>query len=94
MNKAKEWIDKASAMRKDPAYWMYRQKSLIHATMGDKKGAIAAAKTSLDLAKEAGNKDYISLNEKSLKVSLVTSSNVWYTIADPSRYQSEGDKKS
>lgn len=67
MNKAKEWIDKAIAMRKDPAFWMYRQKSLIHASMGDKKGAIAAAKTSLELAQKAGNKDYISLNEKSLK---------------------------
>ena len=29
--------------------------------------AIAAAKNSLDLAKKAGNKDYIALNEKSLK---------------------------
>lgn len=67
MKQAAEWIDKAISMRKDPAFWMYRQKSLIHASMGDKQGAIAAAKTSLDLAKKAGNKDYIALNEKSLK---------------------------
>jgi hypothetical protein len=46
---------------------MYRQKSLIHAKMGDKQGAIAAAKTSLELAEKAGNKDYIALNQKSLK---------------------------
>lgn len=67
MNKAQEWIDKAIAMSDNPAFWMYRQKSLIHAKMGNKKGAIAAAKTSLDLAKKAGNADYISLNQKSLK---------------------------
>jgi len=67
MNQAKEWIDKAIAMRDEPAFWMYRQKSLIHAKMGDKKGAIAAAKTSLDLAQKAGNADYIALNQKSLK---------------------------
>ena len=67
MKQAKEWIDKAIAMRKDPAFWMYRQKSLIHAKMGDKQGAIAAAKTSLELAEKAGDKDYIALNQKSLK---------------------------
>ncbi len=33
---------------------------------GDKKGAIDAAKTSLNLATEAGNADYIALNKKSL----------------------------
>lgn len=67
MNQAQQWIDKAIKMRKDPAFWMYRQKSLIHAKNGDKQGAIAAAKTSLELAQKAGNKDYVSLNEKSLK---------------------------
>ncbi|MDC7998186.1 DUF2911 domain-containing protein [Gilvibacter sediminis] len=67
MKQAQEWIDKAISMRKDPAFWMYRQKSLIHAKMGDKQGAIAAAKTSLELAEKAGNKDYIALNQKSLK---------------------------
>ncbi|WP_340065979.1 DUF2911 domain-containing protein [Ascidiimonas aurantiaca] len=66
LNKAKEWIDKA--VEKNPkAFWMFRQKSLIHAGLGDKKGAIAAAKTSLQLAKDAGNADYIKLNEDSLK---------------------------
>lgn len=67
MKQAQKWVDKAISMRKDPAFWMYRQKSLIHAKMGDKQGAVAAAKTSLDLARKAGNKDYVALNEKSLK---------------------------
>ena len=66
LNKAKEWIDMAIAKRPE-AFWMYRQKSLIHAELGDKKGAIAAAKTSLDLAKKANNPDYVKLNEDSLK---------------------------
>ncbi|WP_340199048.1 DUF2911 domain-containing protein [Ascidiimonas sp. W6] len=64
--KAKEWIDMAIAKRPE-AFWMYRQKSLIHAKMGDTKGAIAAAKSSLELAKKANNADYIKLNENSLK---------------------------
>ncbi|XLS30507.1 DUF2911 domain-containing protein [Flavobacteriaceae bacterium M23B6Z8] len=66
LDKAKEWIDMAIAKRPE-AFWMYRQKSLIHAKMGDKKGAIAAAKTSMELAKKANNADYVKLNEDSLK---------------------------
>ncbi len=67
INKAKTWIDKAVDMRQD-AFWYHRQKSLIYAKAGDKKGAIAAAKTSLNLAEKAGNADYVALNKKSLKV--------------------------
>ena len=68
INKAKMWIDKAIAMREQPAFWYYRQQSLIYAKAGDKKGAIAAAKMSLNLATKAGNEDYIALNKKSLSV--------------------------
>lgn len=63
---AKNWIDKAVSMRTD-AFWYFRQQSLIYAKAGDKKGAIKAAQTSLAMAKEAGNADYVALNEKSLK---------------------------
>lgn len=63
---AKTWIDKAVSMRTD-AFWYFRQQSLIYAKSGDKKGAIKAAQTSLAMAKEAGNADYVALNEKSLK---------------------------
>lgn len=66
ISKAKNWIDKAIAMSERPAYWYYRQKSLIYAKAGDKKGAIAAAEQSLTLAQEAGNMDYVALNKKSL----------------------------
>ena len=67
INQAKTWIDKSIEMNKQPAFWHLRQKALIYAKAGDKKGAIEAAKESMELAKKAGNKDYIALNEKSLK---------------------------
>ena len=67
IKKAKNWIDKAIEMRENPAFWYYRQQSLIYAKSGDENGAIKAAKKSLALAKEAGNEDYVALNTKSLK---------------------------
>jgi hypothetical protein len=67
INQAKTWIDKAITMAENPAFWQYRQQSLIYAKAGDKKGAIQAAQKSLELAKKAENDDYIALNEKSLK---------------------------
>ena len=66
INKAKTWIDKAIAMNENPAYWYYRQKALIYAKSGDKKGAIAAAERSMELAQAAGNQDYVAMNKKSL----------------------------
>lgn len=66
LNKAKEWIDKAVAMN-GKAFWMMRRQSLIYAKMGDKKGAIKAAKNSLAVAKEAKNADYVKMNQDSLK---------------------------
>ena len=64
--KAKEWIDKAVASN-DKAFWMMRQQSLIYAELGDKDGAIEAAKKSLAVAEEAGNADYVKMNKDSLK---------------------------
>ncbi|MGD1947697.1 MAG: DUF2911 domain-containing protein, partial [Croceivirga sp.] len=68
MNKAKEWIDKAVAMDTEgKQYWVHRKQSLINAKLGDSKAAIASAKKSLVAAKEAGNQDYVKMNEDSLK---------------------------
>ena len=64
---AKKHIDKALEMNKEPRFWMYRKKSLIYSKSGDKKGAIKAAKTSLELSTKAGNADYIKMNKDSLK---------------------------
>jgi len=65
--KAKEWIDKALAGNDAPPFWQLRQKSLIYAKAGDKKGAIDAAKKSLAAAEKAGNEDYVKMNKDSLK---------------------------
>lgn len=66
LNQAKKWIAKAIEMDPDK-FWMYRQQSLILAKLNEKDIAIAAAKTSLKLAQEAGNMDYVRLNTKSIK---------------------------
>ncbi len=66
LEQAKEWIDKAVAMN-DKAFWMMRQQSLIYAKLGDKEGAIKAAKRSLEVAEAAGNADYVKMNKDSLK---------------------------
>ncbi|MCM4168309.1 hypothetical protein KCTC52924_03875 [Arenibacter antarcticus] len=67
INKAKEWMDKAMAMTKEPAFWQLRQQSLIYAKAGDKKQAIATAKKSLAASEAAGNADYVKMNKDSLK---------------------------
>lgn len=68
INKAVKWINKTIEMnKKDPKFWQYRQQSLILEKAGDKKGAIAAAKMSLDLATKAGNADYVKMNKDFLK---------------------------
>ncbi len=67
INKAKEWMEKAMAMTEKPAFWQLRQQSLIQAKAGDKKGAIATAKKSMEGAKAAGNDDYVKMNMDSLK---------------------------
>lgn len=66
INKAKTWIDQAVSMN-EGAYWYKRQQSLIYAKAGDTKGAIKAAKKSMEQAQAAGNMDYVALNKKSLK---------------------------
>jgi hypothetical protein len=66
LQQAHEWISEAVEGRPE-AYWMHRKKSLIEAKMGNKSAAIASAKTSLTLAEEAKNMDYVKLNTDSLK---------------------------
>ncbi len=66
LNKALEWVSKATEMNPD-AFWMFREKSLIQAKMGDKKGAIASAKQSLAGAEKSKNDDYIKMNKESIE---------------------------
>lgn len=65
LNQALTWIDKAVKMRKG-AFWMMREKSLILAAMGKKKEAIEAATMSMNVAKEAGNDNYVNMNKASI----------------------------
>ena len=63
---AKKWIGKAIEM--DPGkYWMFRQQALILADLKEKKAAIKAAQSSLELAEKAGNQDYVRLNTKAIE---------------------------
>ena len=65
LNKALEWFDKAIAQ--DPSagsFFVVYQKARCLAKMGRKQDAIATAKKGIDLAKQAGNADYVALNEK------------------------------
>jgi hypothetical protein len=58
---AKTWIDAALAQRE--AHYMVYLKAKILAKMGDKEGAIAAAKHSIELAKAAKDTGYVKMNE-------------------------------
>ena len=45
------------------AYWMIVYKAKIQKAMGDLKGAMETSKTSMALAKEDGNEDYVKINK-------------------------------
>lgn len=67
LQKAYEWIQKAVEMGDPSAFWVMRRKSLIEADLGKKEEAIKSAKASLAAAEKAGNKDYVKLNQDSIK---------------------------
>ncbi|MES2748598.1 MAG: DUF2911 domain-containing protein [Bacteroidota bacterium] len=70
LNKALEYVNKAVSMTKpgaDTPFWYLRQKSLIQAKLGDKSGAIATAKLSLEGAEKAKNDDYVKMNNDSIR---------------------------
>lgn len=66
LEKAYEWINEALATQDKKPYWWLRRKSLIEAELGKKDMAIATAKESMAAAQEAGNMDYVRMNEKSI----------------------------
>lgn len=65
MAQALTWINKSLKMGGDK-FWILRHKSLIQAKLGDKKGAIATAKKSKELAAAAGNDGYVKMNTVSI----------------------------
>lgn len=66
LTKALEYMNKALDLNKDKPYWYTRQKSLIQAKLGDKKGAVETAKLSLAAATTAKNNDYVKMNSDSI----------------------------
>jgi hypothetical protein len=60
LQKASKWVDAAIAERE--AYYVVHLKAKIHAKLGDKDGAIAAANRSLELATQAKDAAYVKLN--------------------------------
>ena len=61
---ALEWVDKAIAGNEQKQYWVVHLKAKIQARLGEKSAAKATAESSIELAKAAGNPDYVRLNEK------------------------------
>lgn len=66
VTKARTYIDKALELSTDKPFYYLRQRALIQAKQGDKKGAVETAKLSLKAAEEAGNKDYVKMNKDSI----------------------------
>lgn len=64
--KALENCNKAIGVN-EKAFWVYLYKAKIQKEMGDKAGAKESATKSLELAKAAGNDDYVKMNEELLK---------------------------
>jgi hypothetical protein len=63
LNKALEWFDKAIAQEPGNFFFIY-QKARTLAQLGRKQEAIAAAKQSMEFAKQNSNNDYVTLNQK------------------------------
>jgi len=63
-NVALEYVQMAN--QRDAKFWTVRTEALILADLGRTKEAIAAATRSRDLAHQAGNEDYVRMNEKSI----------------------------
>lgn len=61
LQKARQWIDAAVAERE--TYFVVHLKAKILAKLGDKIGAVAAAKRSTELAVTAKDNNYVRLNE-------------------------------
>lgn len=63
---AEEYINKA--LEGKEKFWVVRKKALILAKLGRYNEAIKVAERSIELAKEAGNDDYVRNNEASIKL--------------------------
>ncbi len=65
LDQAYNWI--SDSVEGDPKYWTMHMKAKIEAALGKKTDAAETAEVAIDLAEEAGNKDYVGLNERLIK---------------------------
>lgn len=65
LKQALVWAEKACEMRPE-AYWIFRNKALIEAELGDYKSAIKTATTSMQLAEKDGDESYVIQNKNSI----------------------------
>ena len=63
MDQALEWINKCMELGGKDRFWMVTDKARILAKMGKKEEAKAAANMAMEMAKKAGNNDYVKINE-------------------------------
>ncbi|HMO60918.1 MAG TPA: DUF2911 domain-containing protein [Ferruginibacter sp.] len=61
--RALDYVTKASEAY-PKAFWVLLYKANIQKSMGDVAGALASSKLSMQLAKEAGNEDYVRMNQQ------------------------------
>ena len=66
LNQALTWVNLAAEGMNSP-FWVLHQKAKIQKALGDKAGATATAKASLESAKNANNRDYQVMNEELIK---------------------------
>ena len=66
LDQALEYIQMATR-GDDARFWMVRREALILADLGRTDEAIKAATRSMELAKAAGNNDYVRMNEASIE---------------------------
>ncbi len=66
LKKALEYVNMAIENNQD-AFYMYHTKAKIQNKMGDKKGALESANTSIEKAKAAKNDDFVKSNDKLIK---------------------------
>ncbi len=57
----------SQSVKMEPRFWSMHLKANLEAKLNKKEAAIASAKKSIEMAKEAKNEDYVRLNEKLLQ---------------------------
>lgn len=63
LRQAATWIDKAAEIN-DQKYWVLHLQAKIHVSLNNSEKAREAAQKSMQLAKDAGNPDYVKLNKE------------------------------